>query len=123
MWSGIRRTLALTFALGAAVALTPAASASTAKIEVEVVVFNKGDYTAHLCGLDWLGGYCHSGVKSGESTTFTVYPRSHEDLVWSRVVVDKGGSAYAETVAAGDEVCFVAAGVAEDPTLEAVECE
>lgn len=121
MWSGIRKALAITFALGTAAALAPAAGASAA-LEVEVVVFNKGDYTAHLCGWDWLGGYCHSDIKSGDSTTFTVYPRSHEDLVWSRVVVDEGGSADADTVATGDKVCFVAAGAAEDPTLEAVDC-
>lgn len=117
----MRKVLATTFAALAALTTAPAAQAAP-KLEVGVKITNKGAYTAHLCGLDWLGGYCHSGIRTGETTEFTVYPRSRTDLVWARVVISWKGSDETTTEADQDKICFTSAGTASNPTIERTDC-
>ncbi|MFS8095571.1 hypothetical protein LFM09_00365 [Lentzea alba] len=119
MSSGIQRVLATAIAFGTVIAFAPAASA--AKLRVEVEVTNKARYTASLCGLDWLGGYCHE-AKPGETKDFTVYPRHADDPIEIRVVVRKGGSAYFDTSTGGKKSCYEAGGTAKKPTVTQVDC-
>lgn len=130
MSSGIQRVLAVTFALGIAIAVTPAAGATpgttttpaAAKLKVKLEVTNKGKYTAAICGLDWLGGYCTYSVKPGKTADFTVEPRNAEDPFEIRVVVNKGGSEYFHTATGEAKACFVTGGTAKNPTVEEVDC-
>lgn len=119
MSSGIQKALAVAAALAATVAITPAAHA---KLRVRVEVLNAGSYTAHICGLDWLGGYCESGVRKGQTADFTVEPRDAYDPIEIRVVVSKGGSEYFHAPTLGRKSCFEARGTAKNPTVEQVPC-
>ncbi|TWP51861.1 hypothetical protein FKR81_13505 [Lentzea tibetensis] len=119
MKSGIQRVLAVLFAFVATVALAQPASAAE-KLNVTVEVTNKGSYSAHLCGFDWLGGYCRGPVRRGTTEKFTVHPRSREDLVWARVVTK--GFDEQSTVASSDRICFEARGTNKNPTVQPVDC-
>lgn len=117
---GIHRALALSLAFGATIAMAPAAQAAALRVDLEVT--NKARYTAAICGLDWLGGYCTSGVKPGQTADFTVEPRNADDPIQIRVVVNKGGSEYFNTPTGGKKSCFEARGTAKNPTVVQVDC-
>lgn len=117
---GIQRALAATIALGTVLAIAPAANA--AKLRVELEVTNKAKYTATICGLDWLGGYCTHNVKPGRTADFTVEPRSATDRIEIRVVVNRGGSEYFHTSTGNPKACFETRGTAKSPTVEEVDC-
>ncbi len=117
---GIQRILALSLAFGATMAIAPAAGAAELRVDLEVT--NKANYTAAICGLDWLGGYCTSGVKPGKTADFTVEPRTVDDPIEIRVVVTKGGSEYFSTPTGGKKSCFEARGTAKNPTVVQVDC-
>ncbi|MEU0878450.1 hypothetical protein ABZ345_07640 [Lentzea sp. NPDC005914] len=120
MSNSIQRALALALALGAVVTAAPTASAAKLKVELEVT--NKAKYTASICGLDWLGGYCTYSVKPGKTAGFTVEPRSADDRIEIRVVVDKGGSEYFHTSTGKAKACFETRGTAKAPTVTQVDC-
>ena len=124
MSSGIQRVLAATLVLGSVIALAPAAGATpaAAKIKVELEVTNKAKYTAAICGLDWLGGYCTYSVKPGRTADFTVEPRSATDPFEIRVVVNKGGSEYFHTATGKAKACFETGGTAKAPTVKEIDC-
>lgn len=100
--------------------LVPMANAGTDPAErtpVTVTVSHQGRYVTAICAGDILEARCQDGIRTGDTSTFTVKPKLGEPITVS--IVPRGGRSTQISVEATGATgfAFVTGGSANEPTV------